>query len=105
MFKDGFAGDDAPRAVFPTIIGRPRQKGLEDFYIGEEAQTNRRMLNLTYPIQRGIVTNWEDMEKIWHYTFYNQLQVEPQERRVLLTEPLNNPKPNREKLTEVTLAQ
>lgn len=26
MFKAGFAGDDAPRAVFPSIIGRPRHQ-------------------------------------------------------------------------------
>ena len=24
-----------------------------------------------YPIEHGIVTNWDDMEKIWHHTFYN----------------------------------
>lgn len=30
MCKAGFAGDDAPRAVFPSIVGRPRhQVGIE----------------------------------------------------------------------------
>ena len=28
MCKAGFAGDDAPRAVFPSIVGRPRHKGV-----------------------------------------------------------------------------
>ena len=28
MVKSGFAGDDAPRAVFPSIVGRPRHQGL-----------------------------------------------------------------------------
>ena len=28
MCKAGFAGDDAPRAVFPSIIGRPKHPGI-----------------------------------------------------------------------------
>ena len=28
MCKAGFAGDDAPRAVFPSIVGRPRHQGV-----------------------------------------------------------------------------
>lgn len=28
MVKSGFAGDDAPRAVFPSIVGRPRHQGV-----------------------------------------------------------------------------
>jgi len=32
---------------------------------------------LKYPIELGIVTNWADMEKIWHHTFYNELRVCP----------------------------
>ena len=26
LVKSGFAGDDAPRAVFPSIVGRPRHQ-------------------------------------------------------------------------------
>ena len=29
MCKAGFAGDDAPRAVFPSIVGRPRHQGKQ----------------------------------------------------------------------------
>ena len=68
--RAGFSGDDAPRVVFPTIVGRPRvNTGIkdtlpQDCFVGDEAQVKRGILNIKHPIESGIITNWDDMEKV-----------------------------------------
>ena len=66
--KAGFAGEDAPRVIFPSVVGQYRFEGLEEqgeSYVGDEALSRRNDLSmrLTYPVERGIITNWEAIEK------------------------------------------
>lgn len=46
-----------------------------DSFIGNKAQELRGILSVTYPMEHGIVTNWTDMEKIWHHVYSEELQV------------------------------
>ena len=77
--------------------------GKKSRYFGDEAMSKRGLLRLHYPIERGVVTNWDWMESIYHHTFYNELRVAPEEHPVLLTEPPLNPKANREKTTQIMM--
>ncbi|MBA7523229.1 Bacterial actin-related protein [subsurface metagenome] len=107
--KNGFAGEDQPRSVFPTIIGYPKyqiimtdvEHYVREYYIGEEAINLRGVLKLVYPVEHGQVQDWDAMERIWHYTFYNDLRVNPNEHPVLLTEPPLNKNQNKEKMAEL----
>jgi len=107
VIKAGFSGENAPSVKFPSIVGVPRNDkamiGAESKseYIGDEAQKMRGVLKLSYPIESGIVTSWDNMEKVWEYCFSNELRVDPTEHRVLLTEAPMNPKANREKMTQL----
>merc|ERR1719262_1259647 len=67
----------------------------KDCYVGDEAQKKRGVLTLSYPLEHGVVTDWTDIEKIWHHTFFNELQIDPKNQPVLLTEAPLNPKENR----------
>ena len=106
--KCGFAGDNFPSHIFPSIIGRPVLRSeervmdieLKDIMIGDECTAARDMLETSYPISNGIVKNWEDMEHLYNYTF-DRLKIDPSEHKIMLTEAALNPKRNREKLVEV----
>lgn len=106
VIKAGLSGEGAPSVKFPSLVGKPRGAALiggnaKEEYIGDEAQKLRGVLNLSYPVASGIVTDWELMNKVWEYAFANELRVDPSEHNVLLTEAPLNPKQNREKMCEV----
>ena len=104
--KAGFSGEEAPRSAFPTLVGKPKPQVLlnsekKERLLGQEALEKLGISTITHPIENGVITNWEDMEKIWHHTFYNELRIAPEEHNVLLTDPPLNKEETREKITEI----
>lgn len=101
--KVGYAGDELPKAVFPSIVGKPRLNqhifsSTKSVFIGDEALKRKGILNIKYPIEHGTITNWDDMELIWHHCFSNELRISPDSHPVILTEAPLNPKSNKEKM-------
>lgn len=108
VIKAGFAGQQEPQAMFPTLVGRPMMRydqglsggaRLADLVIGEDACMNRSMLQVSHPIQNGVIKNWDDMEAVWDHTF-QQLNVTPSEHKIVQTEAALNPSQNRERIVE-----
>lgn len=99
----------ADPTVFPSVVGRPILRAeerlgtsqLKDIMVGDEAAENRSYLQMTQPMEHGIVKNWEDMRHLWNYTFDEKLKVDTKGMKVLLTEPPMNPKVNRQRMAEV----
>ncbi|XP_063696927.1 actin-related protein 1 [Culicoides brevitarsis] len=108
IIKAGFAGDQVPKCIFPNYLGRPKHVrvmagALEgELFVGPKAEEFRGLLNIRYPMEHGIVTDWNDMERIWSYVYSkDQLSTFSEEHPVLLTEAPLNPRRNREKSAEV----
>jgi actin-related protein 2 len=53
--------------------------------VGDEAASLRRALEVTYPIENGVIRNWNDMELIWSYLFENKMKINTTDKKVLLT--------------------
>ncbi|QSS59502.1 endocytosis and membrane growth and polarity [Histoplasma capsulatum] len=109
FLKVGYAGQNFPEHQFPSIVGRPilrseEQAGdiiVKDIMCGDEAAAARSMLQISYPMENGIVKKWDDMQHLWNYTFYDKMKIDPTGRKILLTEPPMNPLKNREQMCEV----
>lgn len=99
--KVGFSCEDNPRSILPSAVGVPKQSKTAGERIGEEPLKRRDLYDIKFPIQRGIIEDWDNMEKIWHCALYDELKIPPDEHPILLTEPPLNPKRNREKIAQV----
>lgn len=53
--------------------------------VGDEASALRSLLEVNYPMENGVVRNWEDMCHVWDYTFGpKKMNLDPHETKVLL---------------------
>ncbi|KAK9353615.1 actin family [Lipomyces doorenjongii] len=106
--KIGRGGTNFPDHTFPSIVGRPILRAeertgnveIKDIMAGDEASAVRTMLQISYPMENGIIKNWEDMGHLWDYAFYERMNIDPTGKKILLTEPPMNPLSNREKMVE-----
>ncbi|KAF6221220.1 hypothetical protein HO133_002075 [Letharia lupina] len=109
FLKVGYAAQNFPEHSYPSIVGRPILRSEEragdivvkDIMCGDEAAAARSMLQITYPMENGIVKRWDDMEHLWNYTFDEKMKIDPTGRKILLTEPPLNPLRNREQMCDV----
>ncbi|KAL6040035.1 hypothetical protein STEG23_015601 [Scotinomys teguina] len=107
LCKVGISGEIGPRHVINSVVGYPKfnipsgRTNRKRYFVGEEAQGMDDGLYLHYPIERGLVTRWDDMEKLWMDLFEGELGVKPSEQPVFMTEPSLNPQETREKTTEI----
>lgn len=108
--KIGRAGTNFPSHTFPSMVGRPILRAeehvdsniaIKDIMCGDEAAAVRSMLQISYPMENGIIKNWEDMEHLWDYAFYERMQCRTEGEKVLLTEPPMNPLKNREMMVDL----
>lgn len=109
--RAGFAGEDLPKCFFPSYVGRPKHLrvlagALEgDVFFGSRAEELRGLLKLRYPLEHGIVTDWDDMEKIWQHVYEGELKTLSEEHPVLLTEAPLNPRQNRDMAAQIFFEQ
>ncbi|XP_055585907.1 uncharacterized protein LOC129738676 [Uranotaenia lowii] len=98
--KAGLSGNDGPEAVITSLVCSTRTDPKE-YFVGCSAQIKRDILDTSYPIQRGVITDWDDMERVWQHLLVNEMGVKPEDHPMLLAEAPLNAGPNREKITEI----
>ncbi|RKP10874.1 actin-related protein [Thamnocephalis sphaerospora] len=105
--KAGFAGEEQPKCFFPSYVGRPKHQRIManavegDNFIGRRVEELRGLLKIKYPLEHGIVTDWDDMERIWQHVYSEELKTLSEEHPVLLTEAPLNPRQNREQAAQI----
>ena len=105
--KAGLAGEEEePKAVFPSAVGYPKfagGMGGMKYYVGKDVIDKRSVLKLNYPIEKGLINNWDDYEKILGHILTDELNVAPEEHNIMLTESPNNTKKYREEMAKLML--
>ena len=92
VIKAGFAGGEKPRVIFPSCVGRTKHRRVmpggelegSDFVVGDHVGKHRGILKISYPMEHGVVTDWQDMERVWKHIYSrDHLHIPPEEHPVL----------------------
>lgn len=104
--KAGFGEEEGPRIIESSIVGYPKNDESmfgsdgKEFFVGGYAESRKGILKFNYPISRGINFDWDDLRKIYSCIF-TSLCVDLVDHNIMITEPIMNPKRNREKLAQI----
>lgn len=66
--KAGLSDGYEPSVNFPSIIGEPKSADMiigvdqKDFFVGNEVNGKKDLLNLYYPVQKGDIVQWNNMK-------------------------------------------
>jgi actin-related protein len=109
QIRAGYAGEEGPRLVMPTLVGLARNKGvamasgMSDSAVGDDAVVRRGMLFCNQPFQGGIVNNWADAERLWANIIFSELRIIPENHCFVMTQPATTPEDQKEKLLELMM--
>jgi actin len=97
----GLAGDDFPRNNIHTVVGRARGHRSDVLFVGKEALSYSFSVKASYPIQNGVVQDWEAMLPFIEKLYLSELGDEEQNIPVLLSEAPLMPVTDRQRMTEL----
>ncbi|RMB88233.1 hypothetical protein DUI87_35390 [Hirundo rustica rustica] len=113
--RAGYAGEDCPKADFPTTVGLlspdevsleldgdKDKKGGKVYYIDTNAlHVAREGVEVLSPLKNGMIEDWECFQAILDHTYGKHVKSEPGLHPVLMSEAPWNTRAKREKLTEL----
>jgi actin-related protein 2 len=130
--KAGYSNQNSPEICIPALVGREilrygekidlnkiketkkkseqkklikqmiKERHLKEIMIGDEIIGFRSLLELSHPVTEGIITDEEDLFKLWDYTLTQKMGIEdPSEKKIIVTEAPLNPISNKIKIFEI----
>ena len=77
--------------MFPSAVAREKSPSLvvgnrSPVIVSDHSHSKRGVVPLVYPMERGVVTDWDSMEQLWYHVFHDKLRINPEENSVLLSE-------------------
>nr|XP_021506383.1 actin-like protein 6B [Meriones unguiculatus] len=117
--RAGYAGEDCPKADFPTTVGllaaedgagpeldAEKEKKGKTFHIDTNAlHVPRDGAEVMSPLKNGMIEDWECFRAILDHTYSKHVKSEPNLHPVLMSEAPWNTRAKREKLTELMFEQ
>lgn len=111
-FRAGYAGEDCPKADFPTHIGVETIESMStdaaDGKIDKKLSIDTNSLlypksnsEVVSPLKNGMVEDWDTLESLLNYTYKRYIQSDSELHPVLMSEPAWNERNKREKMTEL----